>query len=132
MAAPQPHFISFLFLLSFAQLGDHGTFTCFDLKDQGDVYVQGQGVFTGQASCVSKECSYFANRACEFTDVPNTMKQDLEDLKSDIGWGHQIRSYVLDQSRIKDLRTGVESSNTQDVLDGNLDQFIVASLKAGL
>ena len=62
----------------------------------------------------------------------NADKQDIEDLKSDIGWGHQIRSYVLDQSRIKDLRTGVESSNTQDVLDGNLDQFIVASLKAGL
>jgi len=62
----------------------------------------------------------------------NSEKQDLEDLKSDIGWGHQIRSYVLDQSRIKDLRTGVESSNTQDVLDGNLDQFIKASLKAGL
>ena len=62
----------------------------------------------------------------------NSKKQDLEDLKSDIGWGHQIRSYVLDQSRIKDLRTGVESSNTQDVLDGNLDQFIEASLKAGL
>tara|TARA_B110000967_G_scaffold156139_1_gene161039 strand:+ start:372 stop:1466 length:1095 start_codon:yes stop_codon:yes gene_type:complete len=62
----------------------------------------------------------------------NSEKQDVEDLKSDIGWGHQIRSYVLDQSRIKDLRTGVESSNTQDVLDGNLDQFIVASLKAGL
>ena len=59
-------------------------------------------------------------------------EQNLEDLKSDIGWGHQIRSYVLDQSRIKDLRTGVESSNTQDVLDGNLDQFIEASLKAGL
>ena len=62
----------------------------------------------------------------------NADKQDVEDLKSDIGWGHQIRSYVLDQSRIKDFRTGVESSNTQDVLDGNLDQFIVASLKAGL
>ena len=62
----------------------------------------------------------------------NSEKQDLEDLKSDIGWGHQIRSYVLDQSRIKDLRTGVESTNTQDVLDGNLDQFIEASLKAGL
>ncbi|MDC1447529.1 peptide chain release factor 2 [Candidatus Thioglobus sp.] len=62
----------------------------------------------------------------------NSEKQDVEDLKSDIGWGHQIRSYVLDQSRIKDLRTGVESSNTQDVLDGNLDQFIVASLKAGI
>jgi len=64
--------------------------------------------------------------------IRNSEKQDLEDLKSDIGWGHQIRSYVLDQSRIKDLRTGVESSNTQDVLDGNLDPFIVASLKAGL
>jgi peptide chain release factor 2 len=62
----------------------------------------------------------------------NSEKQDVEDLKLDIGWGHQIRSYVLDQSRIKDLRTGIESSNTQDVLDGNLDQFIVASLKAGL
>ena len=62
----------------------------------------------------------------------NADKKDVEDLKSDIGWGHQIRSYVLDQSRIKDLRTGVESTNTQDVLDGNLDQFIVASLKAGL
>ncbi|RUM83423.1 MAG: peptide chain release factor 2, partial [Candidatus Thioglobus sp.] len=57
--------------------------------------------------------------------------QELEDAKSDIGWGHQIRSYVLDQSRIKDLRTGVESTNTQDVLDGNLDKFIEASLKAG-
>jgi len=61
----------------------------------------------------------------------NSQKQDLEDAKSDIGWGHQIRSYVLDQSRIKDLRTGVESTNTQDVLDGNLDKFIEASLKAG-
>ena len=62
----------------------------------------------------------------------NKENQDVEDKKTDIGCGHQIRSYVLDQSRIKDLRTGVESSNTQDVLDGNLDQFIVASLKAGL
>ena len=61
----------------------------------------------------------------------NSENQELEDAKSDIGWGHQIRSYVLDQSRIKDLRTGVESSNTQDVLDGNLDKFIEASLKAG-
>jgi len=61
----------------------------------------------------------------------NSENQVLEDGKSDIGWGHQIRSYVLDQSRIKDLRTGVESSNTQDVLDGNLDPFIEASLKAG-
>jgi peptide chain release factor 2 len=58
--------------------------------------------------------------------------QALEDTKSDIGWGHQIRSYVLDQSRIKDLRTGVETGNTQPVLDGKLDPFIEASLKAGL
>ncbi len=56
----------------------------------------------------------------------------LEDTKSDIGWGSQIRSYVLDQSRIKDLRTGVETANTQAVLDGNLDPFIEASLKSGL
>jgi len=62
----------------------------------------------------------------------NSENQATEDAKSDIGWGHQIRSYVLDQSRIKDLRTGVESSNTGDVLDGNLDKFIEASLKAGL
>lgn len=58
--------------------------------------------------------------------------QAMEDSKSDIGWGSQIRSYVLDSSRIKDLRTGVETSNTGAVLDGNLDQFIVASLKQGL
>jgi len=56
----------------------------------------------------------------------------VEDSKSDIGWGSQIRSYVLDQSRIKDLRTGVETGNTQAVLDGGLDQFIEASLKSGL
>lgn len=56
----------------------------------------------------------------------------IEATKSDIGWGSQIRSYVLDQSRIKDLRTGVETSNTQAVLDGSLDQFIEASLKAGV
>lgn len=62
----------------------------------------------------------------------NELKQDLEDTKSDIGWGHQIRSYVLDQSRIKDLRTGIENTDTQSVLDGNLDKFIEASLKAGL
>ena len=62
----------------------------------------------------------------------NVEKQKLEDSKSDIGWGHQIRSYVLDQSRIKDLRTGVEVGNTQSVLDGDLDQFIEASLKQGL
>ncbi len=58
--------------------------------------------------------------------------QATEDGKSDIGWGSQIRSYVLDDARIKDLRTGVETRNTQAVLDGKLDQFIVASLKAGL
>ncbi len=62
----------------------------------------------------------------------NAEKQALEDSKADIGWGSQIRSYVLDQSRIKDLRTSVESSNTQAVLDGDLDQFIEASLKSGL
>ncbi len=59
-------------------------------------------------------------------------QQALEDSKADIGWGSQIRSYVLDQSRIKDLRTGVEVGNTQAVLDGDLDQFIEASLKSGL
>ena len=62
----------------------------------------------------------------------NSAQQALEASKSDIGWGSQIRSYVLDQSRIKDLRTGVETSNTQAVLDGDLDQFIEASLKAGV
>ena len=56
----------------------------------------------------------------------------LEAQKTDVGWGHQIRSYVLDQSRIKDLRTGVEISNTQKVLDGDLDPFIEASLKQGV
>ena len=56
----------------------------------------------------------------------------LEESKSDIGWGHQIRSYVLDQSRVKDLRTGVETGNTGGVLDGDLDQFIEASLKGGV
>jgi peptide chain release factor 2 len=59
-------------------------------------------------------------------------QQAVEESKSDIGWGSQIRSYVLDQSRIKDLRTGVESGNTQAVLDGDLDDFIEASLKSGL
>lgn len=59
-------------------------------------------------------------------------KQAVEDSKSDIGWGSQIRSYVLDQSRIKDLRTSVETGNTQAVLDGSLDPFIEASLKSGL
>ena len=62
----------------------------------------------------------------------NAESQAVEEGKSDIGWGSQIRSYVLDQSRIKDLRTNVETGNTQAVLDGALDQFIEASLKAGL
>lgn len=62
----------------------------------------------------------------------NADKQTAEDNKSDIGWGSQIRSYVLDDSRIKDLRTSVETRNTQAVLDGDLDRFIEASLKAGL
>ena len=59
-------------------------------------------------------------------------KQAMEDGKADIGWGSQIRSYVLDDSRVKDLRTGVETSNTQAVLDGSINQFIEASLKSGL
>lgn len=62
----------------------------------------------------------------------NAEKQAMEDSKADIGWGSQIRSYVLDDSRIKDLRTGVETRNTQAVLDGALDPFIQASLKQGL
>lgn len=62
----------------------------------------------------------------------NEAAQALEDSKSDIGWGSQIRSYVLDDQRIKDLRTNVQTSNCQAVLDGSLDQFIVASLKQGL
>ena len=60
------------------------------------------------------------------------VQQQTEDAKSDIAWGHQIRSYVLDQSRVKDLRTNVETGNTQAVLDGDLDQFIEASLKQGV
>jgi peptide chain release factor 2 len=59
-------------------------------------------------------------------------QQKLEDSKTDIGWGHQIRSYVLDQSRIKDLRTNYEVGNTQAILDGDLDDFIAASLKQGV
>ncbi len=59
-------------------------------------------------------------------------QQKLEDSKTDVGWGHQIRSYVLDQSRIKDLRTHVEIGNTKSVLDGDLDEFILASLKQGV
>ena len=59
-------------------------------------------------------------------------KQALEDSKADIGWGSQIRSYVLDDSRVKDLRTGVETHDTQSVLNGHIDMFLEASLKAGL
>ena len=59
-------------------------------------------------------------------------QQKLEDSKTDVGWGHQIRSYVLDQSRIKDLRTNFETGNTKAVLDGDLDEFIAASLKQGV
>ncbi len=62
----------------------------------------------------------------------NADKQALEDTKSDVGWGNQIRSYVLDQSRVKDLRSNIESSNPNAVLDGDLDEFIEASLKMGL
>lgn len=62
----------------------------------------------------------------------NQAQQALEESKSEIGWGSQIRSYVLDQSRIKDLRTGVEISNTQSVLDGDIDEFLEASLKSGV
>jgi peptide chain release factor 2 len=62
----------------------------------------------------------------------NAEKDALEATKSDIGWGSQIRNYVLDQSRIKDLRTGIERTDTQKVLDGDLDEFVEASLKAGL
>jgi peptide chain release factor 2 len=62
----------------------------------------------------------------------NAAARVLEDQKTDVGWGHQIRSYVLDQSRIKDLRTGLESGNTAAVLDGALDPFMEASLKQGL
>ena len=64
--------------------------------------------------------------------IKRAEQQKLEDSKTDVGWGHQIRSYVLDQSRIKDLRTNVEVSATQKVLDGDLDGFIAASLKKGV
>ena len=62
----------------------------------------------------------------------NEEKQSLEDSKSDVGWGHQIRSYVFDSSRIKDLRTGHEVGNIKAVMDGDLDGFIEASLKQGV
>src|SRR5690606_11111505 len=62
----------------------------------------------------------------------NAEKDAVQDTKSDIGWGSQIHNYVLDQSRIKDLRTGIDRSATQKVLDGDLDEFVEASLKTGL
>ena len=62
----------------------------------------------------------------------NEERKELEESKSDIGWGSQIRSYVLDQSRIKDLRTGHETGNTSAVLNGDLDEFMKTSLKAGV
>ena len=62
----------------------------------------------------------------------NVEKEEQESNKTDVGWGHQIRSYVLDQSRIKDLRTNVETGNTQKILDGDLDIFVEESLKRGL
>ena len=80
------------------------------------------------------ECmAMLKSRLYEFELRKRTDEQNrLEDAKTDIAWGHQIRSYVLDQSRIKDLRTGVEIGNTQAVLDGGLDDFITASLKQGV
>ncbi len=62
----------------------------------------------------------------------NEQKQALEDSKTDVGWGHQIRSYVFDQSRVKDLRTNLEVGNVKAVMDGDLDGFIEASLKQGV
>ena len=59
-------------------------------------------------------------------------KDFLEENKADIGWGNQIRSYVLDQSRVKDLRTGLESSNPESILDGNIESFLEYSLKKGI
>jgi peptide chain release factor 2 len=80
------------------------------------------------------ECmAMLKSRLYEFELRKRTAEQNkLEEAKTDIAWGHQIRSYVLDQSRIKDLRTGVEIGNTQAVLDGDLDDFITASLKQGV
>ena len=80
------------------------------------------------------ECmAMLKSRLYEFELRKRTAEQDkLAAQKTDIEWGHQIRSYVLDQSRIKDLRTGVEKGDTQRVLDGDLDDFIQASLKQGV
>ncbi len=98
---------------------------------------------TGIVVACQSDRSQHKNRATAMAQLKSKMyeqelnkrrseQQALEDSKSDIGWGSQIRSYVLDQSRIKDLRTGVETGNTQAVLDGDLDRFIEASLKQGL
>jgi peptide chain release factor 2 len=77
--------------------------------------------------------SMLKSRLYEHEMQKRRAEQDkLEASKTDVGWGHQIRSYVLDQSRIKDLRTNLEISNTQKVLDGDLDAFIEASLKQGV
>ena len=77
--------------------------------------------------------SMLKSRLYELEMRKRMVEQDkLEQSKTDIAWGHQIRSYVLDQSRIKDLRTSVEVGNTQAVLDGDLDDFITASLKQGV
>ena len=74
---------------------------------------------------------YPLQQELELKKQDDAMK-DLEDSKADIGWGSQIRSYVLDSARIKDLRTGIETSNCSDILDGNLDVFIEESLKMGI
>jgi len=98
---------------------------------------------TGMVVSCQDEKSQHKNRAEAMSMLKSRMyeeelrkrqaeQQKLEDTKSDVGWGHQIRSYVLDNSRIKDLRTNVEIANTQKVLDGDLDVFIEASLKQGV
>lgn len=98
---------------------------------------------TGVAVACQNERSQHANKDRAFkllrarlyeleVQKRNEAKQALEDTKSDIGWGHQIRSYVLDQSRVKDLRSNIENSNPNAVLDGDIDEFIEASLKMGL
>jgi peptide chain release factor 2 len=98
---------------------------------------------TGIAAACQSERSQHKNRSTAMKQLKaklyelefnkrNAAAKVLEDSKSDVSWGNQIRSYVLDQSRIKDLRTGVEVGNTTAVLDGALDQFMQASLKQGL
>ena len=79
-----------------------------------------------------RRSDYAGDLQDEYADADAWTGEALEATKSDIGWGSQIRNYVLDQSRIKDLRTGIERSDTQKVLDGDLDEFVEASLKSGL